>query len=159
MIWFVCINIKFWFSTHILFFTYTVRKVSWFPIAKRLTNLRGKRYHSFIMTLKSCFSVACTLSLNIENGYANMEGHSEPLGMESNTVSDRVPLTQVIAEVCFFFLNWLICPLLFLILKKYCTITILDWRLAILDLTRILCYRLPSLQPPGQCLCGQLVFF
>lgn len=55
------------------------------------------------MTLKSCFSVACTLSLNIENGYANMEGHSEPLGMESNTVSDRVPLTQVIAEVFFFF--------------------------------------------------------
>nr|XP_034305233.1 E3 ubiquitin-protein ligase MARCHF3 isoform X1 [Crassostrea gigas] len=28
-----------------------------------------------------------------------MEGHSEPLGMESNTVSDRVPLTQVIAEI------------------------------------------------------------
>lgn len=105
---FVSILIKFWFSTHILFFTYTVRKVSWFPIAKRLTNLRGKRYHSFIMTLNTCFSVACTtLSLNIENGYANMEGHSEPLGMESNTVSDRVPLTQVIAEVCFY-IDWFV---------------------------------------------------
>lgn len=43
------------------------------------------------MMLNMCFSVVCImLFLNIENGYVNIEGYFEFLGMEFNMVSDRV---------------------------------------------------------------------